>query len=256
MPDSAQRADEATRFSIITVVRNGRETLERTFQSVVSQTYSNYEYIVIDGGSADGTQGLIQQYEGKIAHWISEPDRGIYDAMNKGMAAATGDYLWFLNSGDAIHSTDTLELLARQATDRPEIIYGDYVLYYAETGKQKYLKAPLLSWKGLSNGMIVSHQAVLCRRDRCVPYDLRYRVVSDLDWLIAVTHRSTSISYSQIPMALYLAGGFSDRQFTKGWFERLQIIQSRFGWLALPKNLAQFGLARTKRTIKALLRLG
>src|SRR5690554_4553164 len=98
----------APKISIITVVFNGEKVLEKTMKSVFSQNYDNIEYVIIDGGSSDGTLKLIEKHKDRITYWSSEPDRGIYDAMNKGLKNSSGDYVWFLNAGDEIYAADTL----------------------------------------------------------------------------------------------------------------------------------------------------
>ena len=103
------------KFSIITITYNAEQWLERTILSVLSQSYTNVEYIVIDGASTDRTVELIKQYEAGISYWVSEPDQGLYDAMNKAIDMATGHYIVFLNAGDRLHSPDTLERVARAA---------------------------------------------------------------------------------------------------------------------------------------------
>ena len=95
-------------FSIITITYNAVRLVEQTLLNVLSQSYPNIEYIVIDGGSTDGTVDIIRRYESGLAYWVSEPDKGIYDAMNKGLQKATGDYVWFINAGDTLCSSDTV----------------------------------------------------------------------------------------------------------------------------------------------------
>ena len=96
-------------FSIITITYNAVRLVEQTLLNVLSQSYPNIEYIVIDGGSTDGTVDIIRRYESGLAYWVSEPDKGIYDAMNKGLQKATGDYVWFINAGDTLCSSDTVQ---------------------------------------------------------------------------------------------------------------------------------------------------
>ena len=101
-------------FSVITVCRNAQHTIEDTLQSVITQSYHHVEYIVIDGNSTDGTLSIIRRYQERIAHVVSEPDRGLYDAMNKGLRLATGDYVCFLNAGDCFHEDDTLQQMVHR----------------------------------------------------------------------------------------------------------------------------------------------
>ena len=115
------------KFSIITVTYNAGAVLEDTIQSVITQTYKNVEYIIVDGGSKDRTLQIVEQYKEHIHTVISEPDKGLYDAMNKGIKLATGDYLCFLNAGDELHEDDTLQLMVHSITEPtlPDVLYGD-----------------------------------------------------------------------------------------------------------------------------------
>ena len=115
-------------FSIITITYNAVRLVEQTLLNVLSQSYPNIEYIVIDGGSTDGTADIIRRYESGLAYWVSEPDKGIYDAMNKGLQKATGDYVWFINAGDTLCSSDTVQSVVSRLQKRkalPDIIYGE-----------------------------------------------------------------------------------------------------------------------------------
>ena len=115
-------------FSIITITYNAVRLVEQTLLNVLSQSYPNIEYIVIDGGSTDGTVDIIRRYESGLAYWVSEPDKGIYDAMNKGLQKATGDYVWFINAGDTLCSSDTVQSVVSRLQKRkalPDIIYGE-----------------------------------------------------------------------------------------------------------------------------------
>ena len=117
-------------FSIITITYNASRWVESTILNVLSQSYPNIEYIVIDGGSTDGTVDIIKQYASGISYWVSEPDKGIYDAMNKGLEKATGDYVWFINAGDSLYTSDTVQSVASLAQKKrtlPDIIYGEII---------------------------------------------------------------------------------------------------------------------------------
>ena len=114
------------KYSIITINYNNKEGLERTIQSVLGQISKDYEYIIIDGGSTDGSVDVIRQYADHISYWISEPDKGRYNAMNKGIRQATGDYLNFMNSGDTFHSSSVLEDIAKMNFDEDIITGGFY----------------------------------------------------------------------------------------------------------------------------------
>lgn len=120
-------------ISIITVVRNGEKYLEQTIQSVLNQTYKNIEYIIIDGSSSDGTLDIIRKYEDRVTYWMSQPDEGIYDAMNKGSIIASGDYALYLNAGDYLYREDSIEQVIRlglNGDEQPILIVGQVI--YAE----------------------------------------------------------------------------------------------------------------------------
>ena len=121
------------KFSIITVTYNAAKVLEDTIQSIVTQTYKNLEYIIVDGGSTDETLDIIHKYQEHITTVISEPDQGLYDAMNKGIKLATGDYLCFLNAGDGLHEDDTLLQMVHSinGTALPGVLYGETFFIYA-----------------------------------------------------------------------------------------------------------------------------
>jgi len=177
------------KFSIITVTFNAAKVLEKTLLSVINQTYTHIEYILIDGGSADATVDIIKQYKSFIHYWISEPDNGIYDAMNKGLREATGDYVWFLNAGDTLQHHNIVTELAQQAesTGLPSVLYGETDLMDNDgrvfAGRR--LKTPKnLTWKSFRMGMLVCHQAFIVKRSIAPEYDIEYRFSADFDWCI------------------------------------------------------------------------
>lgn len=155
------------KFSIITVTYNAGELLEDTIQSVITQTYKNIEYIIIDGKSTDNTLEIIDRYRNHIQTVVSEPDKGLYDAMNKGIAKATGDYICFLNAGDELHEDDTLQLMVHSLTsltELPDVIYGETAIVDKEGHflRMRRLSTPEnLTWKSFKRGMVVCHQAFL-----------------------------------------------------------------------------------------------
>ena len=157
-------------FSIITITYNAVRLVEQTLLNVLSQSYPNIEYIVIDGGSTDGTVDIIRRYESGLAYWVSEPDKGIYDAMNKGLQKATGDYVWFINAGDTLCSSDTVQSVVSKLQKRkalPDIIYGETNIVDEERRSLglRRLRAPRkLSWKSFRMGMLVCRISSMGRR--------------------------------------------------------------------------------------------
>ena len=161
---------EKARFpviSIITVVYNNKVPLERTIKSIISQTYPNIEFIIIDGSSTDGTLDVIREYNDKISYWLSEKDEGIYDAMNKGLTCSTGDYVWFINAGDQITEPDTLQSVIKNDPGI-DVYYGDTVLIDINdnlAGLRRLRPPAKLTWKSFGMGLVVCHQALIIRRN-------------------------------------------------------------------------------------------
>ena len=165
------------KLSIITVTFNAEQTLERTLSSISSQSYPYIEHIIVDGKSTDNTIDLVHKYENDKLKWISEPDKGLYDAMNKGIKMSTGDYLCFLNAGDTFFAADTVELIM-QSDEPADIIYGETAIVDNNGNflHMRRLKAPdKLTWKSFKQGMLVCHQAFIVKREVVEPYDLSYR---------------------------------------------------------------------------------
>lgn len=237
-------------FTIATVTYNAEATLERTLKSVASQDYARIEHIIIDGCSTDHTLSLVQRYveENQARHSIRlvcEPDSGIYDAMNKALLAATGEYIVFLNAGDCLHSTDTISAVAKQ-TDwvkgehrHPAILYGDTHIVNAE-GKflrRRRLTPPEeLTPDTFRDGMRVCHQSFYVRTDiaKQEQYDLRYRFSADFDWCIRIIRRAEKrrlrIAGTHLVLTDYLNEGMTTRNHSASLKERFRIMAHYYGW--------------------------
>jgi glycosyltransferase involved in cell wall biosynthesis len=218
--------------SIITVVYNSQNLLEKTILSIINQTYTNIEYLIIDGASTDKTIDIIKKYETSITKWISEKDNGLYDAMNKGLKMASGNYVWFINSGDKIYSPDTLQKLINQINSLPDIIYGETEIIDIngnELGLRRHSAPDKLNWKILSRGMLVCHQSVLVKRELATEYNLKYRHSSDFDWLIRVLKCSKSIHNSKLILSKFLEGGQTAKNLVPGLKERFWIMTKYYG---------------------------
>lgn len=240
-------------LTIITVVYNGQMFLEKTVQSILNQTYDNIEYIIIDGGSTDGTINIIKKYEAHIDYWISEPDKGIYDAMNKGITAASDAYLWFINAGDLIYDNHTVTKILK--ADPSDIYYGKTALINNQQQVVNTLSAPkLLTWEKMYQGMLVSHQSIIIHKKIADFYDLRYRYVSDHDWIINSLKKTTSIRYVDIIFSRYLLDGFSQANFAGCWSDRLQIIKKHYQKRYLYVNYSLYIKERAKRYIKKIVK--
>lgn len=197
------------KFSIITINYNNAEGLERTIKSVTSQDYTDYEYIVIDGGSTDGSADVIQKYADKITFWVSEPDRGIYNAMNKGISHAHGEYLNFMNSGDCLHSTDVLSKLSAESHTE-DIIFGAY--YNPENNLTKtYPHDAEITCLTLLNDSF-NHQATFYKRSLFEKrqYDETYRIQSDSKFNFqSIVQDNCSVVITDLVIADYDYDGIS-----------------------------------------------
>lgn len=198
--------------SVITVVRNGEKDLEKTIKSIINQTYSNIEYIIVDGDSSDGTLDIIKKYEDKIDYWISEPDKGIYDGMNKGIDMTTGDWTIFMNSGDVFYSENTVEKVINEIEKDTDLAFGDWIVNYPQYGNiKKHRKAGEL--KDLWKGMILSHQALFSRanilKENKFDY-YNYKSAADYDFVIKAYYKKYKFQKINQIIAVVTAGGFSD----------------------------------------------
>lgn len=226
------------KFSIITVCRNAQTTIEDTLQSVITQGYHHVEYIVIDGNSTDGTLSIIRRYQEHIAHVVSEPDKGLYDAMNKGLRLATGDYVCFLNAGDCFHEDDTLlqivhHLHAAGLKELPDVIYGETQLVDGEGHfvRMRRLSTPEeLTWKSFRHGMLVCHQAFFAKRTLAPAYDTSYRFSADFDWCIRVMKQSKQLFNTHLTLIDYLSEGMTTRNHRASLKERFHIMCHHYGY--------------------------
>lgn len=235
------------KFSIITVTYNAAKVLEDTIQSIVTQTYKNVEYIIIDGRSTDGTLGIINKYRNHIHTVISEPDQGLYDAMNKGIRLATGDYLCFLNAGDCLHEDDTLQLMTHSVTGTtlPDILYGETDIVDSEGHflHKRRLSAPeILTWKSFKKGMLVCHQAFFVRRDLAEPYDLHYRFSADFDWCIRIMKKAKVLHNTRLTLIDYLNEGMTTQHHKASLKERFRIMAKHYGLISTLAHHAWFVL--------------
>ena len=230
-------------ITIITICYNAQATISRTLESIQAQTYTELEYLVIDGASKDATLELVSQLAPR-AQVFSERDHGLYDAMNKGLKRATGDYVWYINAGDALPSPTTVEELVADAFaggQMPDVVYGDTRLIDSE-GKDlglRRLRPPHeLTWRGCEEGMLVCHQAFIVRRTLAPLYNLRYRFSSDVDWCIRVLKETKHCYFIDRPIALYLNEGTTTANHRASLIERFEIMSEHYGlWPTLLKHL-------------------
>ena len=234
------------RFSIVTITYNAERVLKRTLDSVCSQTYKGVEHLIIDGASKDETVKIAEAYQQKVSYPViiqSEPDHGLYDAMNKGLHKATGDYLVFLNAGDTLHADDTLttltsHLLPLTSHLSPAVIYGDTAIVDSE-GKFLHLRRlrppKQLTWRSFKQGMLVCHQAFYVRTDiaQQEDYDLQYRHSADVDWCIRVMKRAEEMRLPLVNtntiLADFMEGGNTTQNHRASLKERYQVMCHHYG---------------------------
>lgn len=242
------------KFSIITCTYNASEVLQRTLDSVMSQTWGQIEHIIVDGASKDSTVAMAEAYrrrstEEETEHDIiikSEPDRGLYDAMNKGLQLATGDYVVFLNAGDVLPTDETLENISNDVNERsdgrlPAVLYGDtnIVDNNGELLRPRRLAPPDdLSWRSFRHGMLVCHQAFYVRTDiaKAEPYNLKYRFSADVDWCIHVMKRAEKkgLPLLRLPEVVvnYLDGGMTNKNHRASLIERFNVMRHHYGLMS------------------------
>jgi len=218
-------------LSIITITYNAGQVLQRTLDSVSAQDYPHIEYILVDGQSKDNTMDLVKAMGSRINKVVSEPDGGLYDAMNKGLTMATGVYVLFLNAGDTLADGHVLsEIFSLPPAD---VYYGDAMLVNLD-GKSLGLREPLppekLSWKSLQWGMNVCHQAFIIRRDKATTYDLQYRICADIDWMIRSLKQCERTQKTRGIVCRFLIDGVSSAQRKNAWKERYTILSRHYGW--------------------------
>jgi glycosyltransferase involved in cell wall biosynthesis len=214
-------------------VYNNVRHIERTVLSVINQTYTNIEYILVDGFSTDGTLEIVQQYTSQIETLISEKDKGIYDAMNKGLAVATGDYVIFMNSGDEFYAPDTVEKVFAAAEDA-DIYYGETEMIDEagnSLGQRRHKTPKQFTWKHFKYGMSVSHQAIYIKRSLTQSYDTHYQLSADIDWILQAAKKAKMIVNVHQYVAKYMVGGMSKQKHRQSLTERFAIMRKHYGVL-------------------------
>lgn len=224
---------ESPLISIITITYNAQNEVVRTAESVRSQSFSDYEHILIDGASTDNTLAHARKYGISTMRIISEPDKGLYDAMNKGLHAARGKYVIFLNAGDAFHNNKTLAQYAEAAKRDADIIYGDTVLIdgLGNYLGPRHLSAPqILDRNSFKKGMLVCHQAFMVKRALAPDYDLQYRFSADYDWCIRCIEQTVPEKCVQLGVTInYLSEGVTTRNRVASLRERFNIMSHHYG---------------------------
>lgn len=238
--------------SIITVVFNDHKRIEKTILSVINQSYPHMEYLIVDGGSTDGTLEVIDKYRDQ-AKVTSEPDHGLYDAMNKGLRAARGDYVWFLNSGDQVFSRETVEQMIDSLEEAPDIIYGGTMIIdenQQEIGDRRLKPPAQLTWRSFRQGMIVCHQSFIVRRDLAPEYNLDYRLSADIDWAIRAAKNASRVYNANLILSRFLEGGLTTHNIRAGLKERFRIMTRYYGFIPTLLRHFVFGIRLTNFFLK------
>lgn len=237
-------------FSIVTVCFNAAESLEETLKSVFCQTCQDFEYIIIDGASRDGTTGIIESYRDRFSVVVSEPDNGLYDAMNKAIERVSGSFVLFLNAGDLLSNEHVLEKVRDAATkhDYASLIYGDYTVCSERGIKYIDCKNALA---GLKRDFYFCHQAIFFGRDYLENFDLRYRIKADYDLVIRHIGAAgvDSVVYCPFSIVDYALEGFSSAYFWLNLKEGIILHYRRWGLIRVFLNSPVY-LKRFLRSLK------
>ncbi len=237
------------RITYVTITYNAAKVLQRTLDSVLAQDYPNIEHLIIDGASTDDTLKIVDDYIARSnaaenGHQIqvsSEPDKGIYDAMNKGLRSMAGDYVCYLNAGDFLPTTDTASRIAQQveaSESTPAVLYGDTDIVDGEgrfLHHRRLAPPEKLTWKSFRQGMLVCHQAFYARTDFAIatPYDMQYRYSADVDWCIRVMKAAAKENVPMLNLHMVVANYTQEGQTTlhhrESLWERYRVMEHHYG---------------------------
>jgi glycosyltransferase involved in cell wall biosynthesis len=254
---------ESNRFpcnsvSVLVVCRNALHLLRHTLDSILNQTFSAIQLVIVDGASTDGTPGFLMTLpdktdDGKCITWISESDSGIYEAMNKAIHLATGEYLWFINAGDQIYSNNTI-LSLFETIPGMDCYYGPTQLIDSQGILIKTTTVPKrLTPQSMRYGMEISHQSFLVRRQLAPQYLTKYKIVSDHDWIIRCLKYCSTSGRSDLPLSRYLLGGFSEHHFYQCWREKRRVFAAHYSILFRPVFEFKYLVASAKHIVKQFL---
>ena len=241
------------KVSIITITFNAGCFLKKTIESIITQTNKEFEYLIVDGGSKDNTTAIISQFDNLYFYsyfealhreatcsdkilWISEPDKGLYDAMNKAMDLAKGDFVWFINAGDKIYSSETLQQVvdAIDQNSEADVVYGQTVIIGKDDevlGERHRIAPAILTKRSLIDGLVVCHQSVIVRRNIAPQYDLTYKLTADYDWMCRVLDVSRKNVYIDGYLSKFQTAGLSSQRRKQSLKERFVIMKRHFGLL-------------------------
>lgn len=244
------------KISVVTVCYNAVGTIEKTILSVINQTYPNIEYIIIDGASTDGTVDIINQYRDKIAYFVSEPDKGIYDAMNKGIKAATGDWINFMNSGDTFYDREVVTKVVKELDKDADVAFGD-VAYRIDGVSYRERAKPFYEHLPLHHSMGFNHQSTFVKTEvaKKLKFDLNYRLASDYNMIITIySNNGVFQQLHNTVVALYDTNGMSAKNLRLHLYETMMIDnpENCFNYL---RSYVIFLKKQLKRPIKSLIKI-
>lgn len=231
-------------LTIITITYNAEAFLGRTLESISANLAfingsqrSLVEYIIIDGASKDNTLAIAQPYHAMINKLVSEPDKGLYDAMNKGLQHATGDYVWFMNAGDEIRDSKVISKLLPLLAEKADVYYSD-AMFVNDDGTEVGLRSQVtphrlprqLHWRDMALGMKVCHQAFIAKRTLAPLYDSQ-NLSADIGWEIDILKKSRQTYLVEFVLCKYLTGGISVQKHRKSLIDRFKVLSKHFGLL-------------------------
>ncbi len=236
-------------LTIITICYNAESTITPTLQSLAGQSEQQFEYLVIDGASTDKTLSLVSSIYPRAVVY-SESDKGLYDAMNKGLDRASGKYIWYLNAGDTLRSSDTVRMIYSALNMyHPDLLYGDTMIVnsmYQDLYPRRLRPPRVLTPRSFVNGMLVCHQSFIPKRELAPHYNLSYRYSADYDWSINLINRIQSQYFIDDYLVNYLNEGVTTRNHKASLLERLHIMARHYGWVAAIMHHISF-IFRRKR---------
>lgn len=241
-------------ITVVTITYNAEAYIERTLESVRSQHFDDYEHVIVDGASKDRTLDIIRLVSGPKVRLLSEPDRGLYDAMNKGLLMAKGQYVLFLNAGDTFCGPEVLAAYAAKCLSGADIVYADTRLVddHGNYVGDRHLSAPeVLTADSFKNGMLICHQAFMVRKEIAPMYDLQYRFSADYDWCVKCIKASKAGNNHNLHMKAidYLTDGLTGHNKMRSLRERYRIMCEHYGMLSATLHHIGFVPRAVKRRL-------
>lgn len=230
-------------ISIITVTYNAEKYIENTIKSILEQDLdrNKFEFIIIDGCSTDNTLNIIKKYEDAIDKIISEKDKGIYDAMNKGIYYANGNWINFLNAGDTFYSSDTLSKLTLEKRINLDLLYGNHIIKNEFTGKEDLIFSLEFSKENLIKytTRVACHQSMIIKRDKIPFYDLSFKLKSELDLYFYMYYNKFRYEKLDFPISIFLEGGLGTQMILLNSIERIKVILKWSSFFSNYKSIAR-----------------